>query len=274
MDKVLLYYSVRSGLMYMLLSFFMIIANSSNNRDVNYYIARFLIENYLKIDQLTIQEIAEECFVSIPTIKKFFTQFGLNTYVEVKKKIRSERLIRKNQIEINYNKVNKENLIKGIFEISAENNIDTFLHEKEINNIVSDIRKSNRIIIYGSTSFTQLLFSFQMDMITMGKTVFISSLVDHNLLDTKKNDLVILISGSGRLFDSSLKMTSIFQQLDNPIYVFSGDVIPHYSFDINGKILLNVENEMFDTEYVVLFYFDLIKLKYYDNYVKEQRNDN
>ena len=84
--------------MYTLLNYFMSIVNSSNHQDINFHIAKYLMDHYMQMDALTLQEIADACYVSIPSVKNFFKQFGLPNFTIVKKQILQDQRVRKTQI--------------------------------------------------------------------------------------------------------------------------------------------------------------------------------
>ena len=53
--------------MFMCFAYFLSIANNSNNKDLNYYIAKYIIENINNIGSITLQDVADGCFVSVPS---------------------------------------------------------------------------------------------------------------------------------------------------------------------------------------------------------------
>ena len=61
--------------MFMCLAYFLSIVNNSNNKDLNYYIAKYIIENINHIGSITLQDVADGCFVSVPTVKQFLKKF-------------------------------------------------------------------------------------------------------------------------------------------------------------------------------------------------------
>ena len=50
-------------------------------RDINYQIALGLLENGHELDYLTINELAERCFVSTSSLNRFFRIYGYNKYM-------------------------------------------------------------------------------------------------------------------------------------------------------------------------------------------------
>lgn len=258
--------------MYTLLNYFISIANSSNNQDMNYHIAKYLMDYYMQIETMTLQEIADACYVSVPSVKNFFKQFGFSNFTLVKKRILQDQRIRKTQIQRFYEQVDVEHLQAAMLSLSACDQMELFLQKHKLYHIVDAIAQSERILVFGSLSFTQLLVNFQTDLIVMGKKIIVSSLVEENLAKIEPNDLVMIISGSGRILFHE-QMIERMQAIKNPVVVISGDHESIYAFTIMEKIFLWAKNEMFDAEHLVLFYFDMLRILYYQKYGKERLYD-
>ena len=203
--------------MFMCLAYFLSIVNNSNNKDLNYYIAKYIIENINHIGSITLQDVADGCFVSVPTVKQFLKKFGYS------------------------NKL-----------------------------IIKEIAQSQRVIIVASPTITPILFNFQIDMISMGKTVIMSSLLKDNSIEIEDNDLIILISGTGRLFLSDDNLVSILGNKANKVIIFSGETKINFHYNVFEVINILSNNEMFETEYLLLYYFDLIKFYYHEIIYQEQ----
>lgn len=258
--------------MYSLLNYFITIANNSNHQDANYAIAKYLIDHYMQIESITLQELADACYVSVPTVKNFFKQFGYSNFTLVKKRMLRDQRIRTSQIEEFYQKLNLPHLQNTMLALSACDHMELFLQEHSLWHMVDMIAHSKRILVFGSLSFTQLLVNFQTDLIVMGKRIIVSSLVEENLERIEENDLIMIISGSGRvLFAESL--IERMQRIKNKIVVISGDHESVYAFPICEKIFLWAENEMFDAEHLVLFYFDMLRYYYYQKYGRREIHD-
>lgn len=184
--------------MFMCLAYFLSIVNNSNNKDLNYYIAKYIIENINHIGSITLQDVADGCFVSVPTVKQFLKKFGYSNYSIFKERLESELDVRKDQIYRGYKIFNKKRLAAAVSHL-----VDyplEFNDKMKLKLIIKEIAQSQRVIIVASPTITPILFNFQIDMISMGKTVIMSSLLKDNSIEIEDNDLIILISGTGRLF--------------------------------------------------------------------------
>lgn len=258
--------------MYILLGFFMVIANNSNIKDNNYHIARFFVANYMRMETLTLQDVADQCFVSVPTVKSFLRKFGFTSFARFKHTITVDAAIRLQQIHKGYEALQLEEMQRAIFSLSNHDSLPAFLQDHQLAHIVEACAQAKRIVIFGSISFNQLLINFQTDMIVMRKTVLISSLIPENLMDVEEGDLLILVSGSGRLLLYNNEIMGMLHRLKNSIVVVSGDNESSYSFPIMEKLFVKAINDMFDAEYIVMFYFDCIRYRYFQQYIEVKQH--
>ena len=248
--------------MFMCLAYFLSIVNNSNNKDLNYYIAKYIIENINHIGSITLQDVADGCFVSVPTVKQFLKKFGYSNYSNFKERLESELDVRKDQIYRGYKIFNKKRLAVAVSHL-----VDyplEFNDKMKLKLIIKEIAQSQRVIIVASPTITPILFNFQIDMISMGKTVIMSSLLKDNSIEIEDNDLIILISGTGRLFLSDDNLVSILGNKANKVIIFSGETKINFHYNVFEVINILSNNEMFETEYLLLYYFDLIKFYYHE----------
>ena len=79
--------------------------NNPEVRDINYQIALGLLENGHELDYLTINELAERCFVSTSSLNRFFRIYGDKKYLIFKALFSSYLRIRYVQIQNGMKKI-------------------------------------------------------------------------------------------------------------------------------------------------------------------------
>lgn len=247
----------------------MLITNNLNKKDADYQIASFLIEHFTNMNDYSLQDIAQSCYTSISAVKNFFRLYGIQNYSLTKNRIMLERKSRLEQIKHNFENVDLQKIQKAMLSISTCETMDLFLQMDKLQQMIEKIHTCKRIVIYAPTNFIHLLDNFQIDMTMMGHGVLMSPIVHHQMVDLKEEDAVFLVSGTGRsLFDEYF--ASKICDKKNPIMVVSGDYEGKYPFLIFEKISIWAENEMFDAEYLTLFYFDMLRKLYYETYREEK----
>ena len=60
------------------------IIDNNDEANIDYVIAKYFIENYKKLGTLNIYDVAEECYVSRSSIRRFCKQIGYNNFLDLK----------------------------------------------------------------------------------------------------------------------------------------------------------------------------------------------
>lgn len=149
------------------LSLIIMIRLNSLKKDNNYLIADYIINHLDEMAHKSIKQLSEDCFVSTTSILKFCKLLGINTYSEFKNMLLSTIKTRRIQLlEKNKNLDSKE-LLKHIASFSNDV-INLEKLEKEIYQVVLQIKKYKTIYIYGATFPLALTSSFIEDMVLLG----------------------------------------------------------------------------------------------------------
>lgn len=102
-----------------------------------------------------------------------------------------------------------------------------------------------------------------------GKTVLTSSVNNNKIIPPKENDIVGICTATGRLFGCC---DSQFQEkvlnTDNIKMLFTKNEVERDGMDY--IIAFHTENDYYEMHYLFMFYFDLIKTRYYELYIKGQ----
>ena len=67
----------------------MIYLDTASETDTNYFIALFMANNFYRIPDMRISELAEECFVSPATISRFCRALGYENFAHLKQECNS-----------------------------------------------------------------------------------------------------------------------------------------------------------------------------------------
>lgn len=170
--------------------------NYSIKHDTDYEIARCLLLNIKKINELSLEQCASLCNVSVSTLNRFFKKLNLYNFST----FREFLSLKTNEISENTFDSDLDNFIK---EMKAIDNIDTKYFEK----VARMIYKANRIFILGFGDFQFQASYFQAIMLSYGKLIEIVSQFNQNIkLNIKENDLVIVTSIGGNYLAMNEKM--------------------------------------------------------------------
>lgn len=151
------------------------ITNENYQKDANYTIAKTMLDNFSKLSEMTIQEVADLCYVSPASISRFVRYLGYSGFSEFKESC--EKSI---GIEADYSlevkKARKEDLLP-IYERFTNQviaNIETSFEKIDIeqfDRICEMIQKADRITVFGLEFSNIIGEHIQSRFARMGKMV-------------------------------------------------------------------------------------------------------
>ncbi|MFV0255543.1 MAG: MurR/RpiR family transcriptional regulator [Erysipelotrichaceae bacterium] len=248
--------------------------NENHADDPNYILSEYLLKNYSKIDKINIYKIADECFVSRSSVRRFCISIGYKNFADFKKEFK--------QIDKKYSYFIKmhedydssteyaEWIAKQIKMVTLE--VDNNIKFSDYSEIASMIDIAKNVVLLSSYSSNKTLLEFQRPLVLNNKIIDVMSdnyfNVD-NLLKLKEDDLLMVISTSGYYAKSILNLTEnikatkvlitasrdkAFVNQYNKIY-FLSDYDHTSEKSIVGKYGLN-------------YFFDVLYHEYYSKYGK------
>lgn len=175
------------------------IINNPDIQDTNYNIAYYILENYYEISQMTLQEIADACYVSVSTLNRFFRIFGLKKFSIIKDLMTLHATARISQLEERAAHKNNEQVDYLLKLVLKDQDYQFVVSEKLIQQCCQIIDQCQRVVLIGSNEMMDSLLRFQGDMAMMKKLVIQNTIYNNNFIEPRKSDLVILLSMTGRI---------------------------------------------------------------------------
>ena len=216
----------RFGLLNSLIS--LINEGEENSSDVT--IAKYFLENYNRLQDLNIYDIAEECYVSRATIRRVAKKLGFENFKDLKNQFSEftdDYSFYRSGIEYD----SLENTIaQQISDMAIE--CERFFTNDKVEAIIQEMNQSSQIVFLTFVVYNSQIIEFQKAMILSGKMVRVvsSKYEDNEVLESlNANDILIV--------------TSIFG-------FFVSQVIPVVKQSNAKKILLTTVQE---SEYESLF---------------------
>lgn len=221
----------------------------------------YILKNKNKINNVSITKLSKEIGVSASTITRFSKKINCDSFVDMKMKLnllKNETKIRKNDdVFSNVNNYYRDTI----------NSTKNLLTDKSIYNLVTDLKKSKKIYIYGVGSsglsgkemmHRLLRMGFNVHCITDSHMMIINSAI------VSEEDLVIGISISGETKEvidalkickrNKARTIGISGSKESSICKFSDEliIVPNTSF---------IGNETFiNTQFSTMYLFDLISM--------------
>lgn len=240
--------------------------NNTIKSDIATTFSRYLIANLQRIEKLTMRDISNESYISTSSIINYCKALGFNSYSEFKHQLFDNIKIRKMQINFRYGKLNETKLLEDIAHFGGSD-FDCDQLNRAVDQVVELIALNKSLTIVGALFPVALSYSFQEDLVIMGKPVYIKQ-PDYGvkLHEFASDSLILLITITGRFVQISSKFYHQIIDQPNDLAVISQDQLSGKA----GQVMLGMPF-IGDTEYndvILLLIFDLIKIKYYKRYFR------
>ena len=174
----------------------------AKQNDINHFIARYIKMHIDVIEKMTINELADECFVSKAKISSFCKALGYDNFIAFKEDCAKET--KKKMIVLETQKENLEidfqDHLHRAFQI-MENNL-LKINQNQIDEIVKDIYKAKCVYLYCIAYSNLLCHYVQYEFDFLGKEVIILDEKLKNDGAMKAGSLLIVVSIEGHALDS------------------------------------------------------------------------
>ena len=219
----------------------------------NYKIAKYMIENMRDLEEYSLTDLAQACYVSNSSISRFCRDIGLKDFNALKNQIakfsvESARLKRK----FDYEKYESSSMFQS--------------YVKQINTLVQEISSYQKIAAFGYMQSESVACNLQFDLQTSGKLIFscfnIKDQADY-ITDADENNLIIIFSESGTYFDRIFPRAKPFKSNKKKpkICMITSDQSIEYPF-IDFYIRYNSKGGYASHPYPLQLISDLICIKH------------
>lgn len=186
--------------------------NYNDQKDANYDIAKTILENYYKIPDLTIYELADLCFVSASSITRFIKAIGYESY-----RLFREDLHNTIQIDVDYSKnVNlaTEADLKPIYKRYTENVIENIQYTYEHVDYDQLHRIGEMIYQTKEMAFLGLEYANMVGLHFQNKMASLNRFVQLGVTDEKQRILVDELKEGALVFVASLEGSFFYRNTD------------------------------------------------------------
>lgn len=185
------------------------ILDHNNIGNPDHAIARYFLENYARIGELNIYDVAAECYVSRSSIRRFCKQVGYDNFLDLKKEFK--------QFDYQYNyfmEMHKGNDFRGYYAkeiIAMVQEVDELISKAELEQMADHIYHSKRVFFLSSYSSSQCVMEFQRPLVLLHKIIQVmtdSNFDQETLLSLGSDDAVFMVSTMGNFARSNLSVLS------------------------------------------------------------------
>lgn len=239
----------------------------------NKIIAEYLLRNLNHLDELTIYDVAEECFVSRSSIHRFLRQIGFDQFGSLGQYIKDSN----QHWRAFYDYVNRENFLDNVKSKMNEmmDDISQLADSEPVKQLVRLLHDYENVYFLSACTSASATQHLQEELLAMGKLIHVRTSSNVNadfLTELNKEDLLIVCSITGNYAFAvskdlenveaakiliTLNHTDLFKNYYDKIVYMSR--LPIIDDSIHSTGLRNAY-----TKYGLLFFLDII----YNQYVK------
>nr|WP_303068260.1 MurR/RpiR family transcriptional regulator [Catenibacterium mitsuokai] len=249
------------------------IVNYGDGKEVNADIAKTILQNYHKIPELTIFDLADLCYVSSSSITRFVRTFGYDSYKQFKNDIDNTLTI-----DVDYSKrINMATAedLKPIYQRYTENVIEniqfTFDHidYRQLNRVCEMMYQAKEIALFGLEYANYVGIHFQNKMASLNRLIQLG-VSDEKQLELAKrlapHSLVFIISLEGSFFYRNTEIVDILTEKECKIVAISMLTSGKFIGSCDEVILCNKTNSNTEGRITLMYTIELIIIYYYINY--------
>lgn len=246
-----------------LISKLLMILNSEHSDSINFTIAKYILDHIDKVLEMPVNQLAEACYCSVNSIRKFCRYLGYESYARLKDALSSSLRTRISQIRERYALYDIDEMYRQIQIIVPETDIPAL--KQQIDQAADLIENFDTVAFCGANYPLMLTLNFQEDMVIFGKKVnvhkYMSGAIDENSLS--KDELLFVITITGRLLNLNNGNKSILKRHNDHVILIaqrSSAEIMTNNIVVPGKD----DDERYNV--FLLYVFSLLKYTYLAKY--------
>lgn len=250
--------------------------NSEPKDSNNYKIAKYLLENLHTLEDLSISDLANNCFVSNSSISRFCKEIGLDNYNTLKSQIIKIPLeYRYAHNKFNFTPSKNENILQSYVFSIIDNlkNLYTDKLDSQITALVKNIYQYKEVGVFGYMHSESIALNLQYDLQTNGKLIFTHIKFTNQkefINNADENTLIIIFSESGSYFNRVYPRTTPFTNQKNKpkIVLITSNLNATFPY-VDEYITYSSRNDYASHPYSLMTIESMIALKYLE-YIKSQ----
>ncbi|WP_373266634.1 MurR/RpiR family transcriptional regulator [Hungatella hathewayi] len=244
----------------------MAVLNSNEDDDTNLVLARYLLEHFHELKNLSIYDVAEECYVSRSSIQRFAKLIGYESFTAMKQNAPITRQHMDAFVQYachpefdQYLRISMDDMMQDLNEMFLSQNLDA---------LVKRIHDSEQVVILAADLSSYPAKVLQQGLAAIGKLIRIvtDAYPDTALLQNlKPEDLVIVTSTTGNYAIATLsdlqsvhacKVLITLNHSEKFESCYDSVIYLSHKFHSSDRITEGIQNVY--TRYGVSYFFDLL----------------
>ncbi len=232
-----------------------------NVNDDYYRLSRYIVLNYIRFEDITLEEILKDTCVSEQSALQYFSLYGFSNFDEFKATLVNDYYTRLDQIHARMLGLSSDKLIHDMEKDCSDEEMKAY-----ISRICESIDQAERVVLFGALYPLCISVELQTDLITFGKPVI--QYHSWEKLELTNRDVAIFVSATGRAMRDFLRIkqevhlenaTSILIT-QNKIYTQKEHRMSNYVITLPGRF------DGINFNYQIMTIYDVIRVHYYTQY--------
>lgn len=213
--KILLMWYNTPGVDVMLMNKINDILNTTYTNDTYHTICKYIKDHISEISDMSIDEMAEGCFVSKSMISKFTKKLGYETFKDFKYDCEIHCDSIKYMPTIEYKSEDlRENVIETMDSITnAFRNTANKINYKALDNLIEDINKCSCVVAVGHGGSKNVCESLQFYLDYINKPVLIADVDFNREVLIEENAIILIISANGNILKHDSRLINKINKL-------------------------------------------------------------
>lgn len=251
--------------------------NTHDRQDTYSRIIIFLTQNFARIEELTISQIAEECFVSPATLSRFSKHFNFESFPALRKSFTNTDFLDPlfsfslTKLDLNSIKNTPDAFLKdyGQSIIASIEDIIESVDLTEIDALLALIHTTKDVCIFNYNPTNSIVKILQSGLFLSKKLVFTGETKSNqlDLIDSMKPDSVaIIISSFGNFFTTQPEVFSKIRQTNCQTVLITQNTQNMAISLIDTIVNISSKNHVKAGNYPMEFFIEYICRRYYELY--------
>lgn len=248
--------------------------NGQYKKDTHYDIALSLLTHYSEISRMTINDLADICYVSPASISRFIKMLGFQSFHEFKDACKNTLAIENTDYSREVSKATKED-IEPIFERYTDHVIENIRYTynqisyDQLDRISHMIYESEDVLMLGLEFSTLLAQHFQNRFALMNKYIKIGLSYEEQLelvKSLKEKSLVFILTIEGGYFYRNDEIIRLLLQKNTKIVALTMNTQSKLMKEVDEIIICSKENSDTEGRVSLLYVLELLIMYYCINF--------
>lgn len=250
-----------------------IFLDTAPENDTNYNIAWFMANNFYRIANMRISELASECFVSPATISRFCRALGYENFAHLKQECYTFHSNNKKfnnliNIPLETMKDNPELATKEYAQqvIDHVSSLPDILDWQEIDATLKLIHDSHSVAFFGTQFSQSAALHFQTDLLMLEK--FTMAYMDSSrqlecAKELTEDSVAVIITVNGYFTNSGYKTLQYIKKSKCKVVLMTCNLELDIKIPVDHRILLGKSHNRKTGKHTLLTVVELMSLRYY-----------